>query len=274
MNKGFVHKLAVLCKDYYVIRTISDLFIFAGAEGAWSDHPATASGSERVDHFYGWIEGIKKHAPDQLEKILTGVATQVVDDDRIPAGDRVFIKRYISPGLAETQPDSAAPEKQLMFPKDVEQLLERLIKGLPRAMHPLKYRRKGLPSLEFDNEYDVQSLFHALLRPWINDIRVEEYTPSYAGSSTRIDFLLAKYQVVVEIKIVRDAKHGKSVGDELLLDIAHYRTHPDCSQLWIVIFDPNGYIPNSDGLKADLDDEYVKKTKSVSVKVKTFILSI
>ena len=51
-------------------------------------------------------------------------------------------------------------------------------------MHPLTHRRKNVQPLSFGNEYDVQDLLHALLRPWINDIRPEEFTPSYAGSST------------------------------------------------------------------------------------------
>src|SRR5215470_6059801 len=32
------------------------------------------------------------------------------------------------------------------------------IKGLRRAMYPLTHRRKGLPTLAFDTEYDVQDL--------------------------------------------------------------------------------------------------------------------
>jgi hypothetical protein len=225
----------------------------------------------RVDQVYGWIASIKAQAPDQLEKILMGVATQLIEDERIPEGDKAFIKRHLSPGATQSQSGNDATEKLPEYPKDVEQLLERLIKGLPRATFPLKYRRKGLPSFEFDNEYDVQSLFHSLIRPWISDIRVEEYTPSYAGTSTRIDFLCAKYEIVVEIKFVRDAKHAKGIGDELIIDIAHYGAHSRCAQLWVVIFDPEGLLPNPEGLTTDLDGEH--HNKSGKVKVRTFVLS-
>jgi len=84
------------------------------------------------------------------------------------------------------KPQPTAPSK----PRTVEELLEVVVKGLRRAMHPLTHRRKGVQPLSFGNEYDVQDLLHALLRPWIQDIRPEEFTPSYAGSSTRMDFLL------------------------------------------------------------------------------------
>lgn len=107
----------------------------------------------------------------------------------------------------------------------VEELLEVVVRGLRRAMHPLTHRRKGCQSLSFGSEYDVQDLLHALLCPWISDIRPEEFTPSYAGSSTRMDFLLPTYYLVIETKIVRDRAHAKRVGEELIIDIEHYRHH-------------------------------------------------
>ena len=114
-------------------------------------------------------------------------------------------------------------------PTKVEELLEIIVRGLRRAMHPLTHRRKGAQLLSFSNEYDVQDLLHSLLRPWISDIRPEEFTPSYAGLSTRMDFLLPAYSLVIETKIVRDRVHAKKVGDELIIDIDHYKKHPACN---------------------------------------------
>lgn len=63
-------------------------------------------------------------------------------------------------------------------PSSLEELLRLVIRGLPRAMQPLIHRRKGSQPLSFSSEYDIQDLLHALLRPWISDIRPEEFTPS------------------------------------------------------------------------------------------------
>lgn len=152
------------------------------------------------------------------------------------------------------------------MPSNIEKRLLVLIKGLPRAMYPLKNRRKGMLCLHFDNEYDVQDLLHALLRPWIRDIRPEEYTPSFAGSSARIDFVLAKHDVVIEVKYVRNQTHAKRVGEELISDIAHYKVHPQCKQLWIVVYDPGQLISNPDGLASDLEKQ------AESLRVRTFVL--
>jgi hypothetical protein len=137
-------------------------------------------------------------------------------------------------------------------------------------MHPLTHRRKGTQPLSFGSEYDVQDLLHALLRPWISDIRPEEFTPSYAGSSTRMDFLLPAHRLVIETKIVRDRAHAKRVGDELIIDIEHYRRHSQCSSLWCVVYDPDHLITNAEGLKNDLQGQ--RSTADGAVNVRAFVL--
>lgn len=154
-------------------------------------------------------------------------------------------------------------------PSTIEDLLQTIIRGLPRAMHPLAYRRKGAQSLSFESEYDIQDLLHSQLRPWVADIRPEEFTPSYAGSSTRMDFLLPVHKFVVETKRIRDKSHGAKVGDELIIDIEHYRRHPDCERLWCVVYDPLQMIPNPSGLIADLEGR--RSTPDGSVHVRIFV---
>lgn len=151
-------------------------------------------------------------------------------------------------------------------PTKIDELLDVLLRGLRRAMHPLTHRRKGAQPLSFSTEYDVQDLLHALLRPWVADIRPEEYVPSYAGSSTRMDFLLPQYKIVIELKFVRDSNHAK-IGDELIIDIDHYRAHPDCDCLWCVVYDPDHLLTNAEGLKNDLEGERSSKDGKVRVKV-------
>jgi len=161
------------------------------------------------------------------------------------------------------QQESAQPVK----PSSVEELLTIILRGLRRTMHPLSHRRKGAQTLIFSNEYDVQDLLHAMLRPWISDIRPEEFTPSYAGSSTRMDFLLPAHSLVIELKFVRDRAHAKRIGDELIIDIEHYRKHPQCKDLWCVVYDSEHLLTNADGLRTDLEGKRKMKHGDLSVKV-------
>jgi REase_DpnII-MboI len=171
--------------------------------------------------------------------------------------------------ISSDSPSSNTPQAPLK-PAKVEELLEVLVRGLRRAMHPLTHRRRGMQPLSFGSEYDVQDLLHALLRPWVSDIRPEEFTPSYAGSSTRMDFLLPVHKLVIETKIVRDRAHAKRVGDELIVDIEHYRRHPGCVSLWCVVFDPDNLITNAEGFKTDLQGS--RATPDGTVNVRVFVL--
>jgi len=177
--------------------------------------------------------------------------------------------RVLPQGLVlDESPDLAAPSVRVpVRPAAVEELLLVIIKGLRRAMHPLTHRRKGAVCLSFVSEYDVQDLLHALLRPWVGDIRPEEHTPSYAGTSTRMDFLLPAHNLVIETKFTRDRAHAKRIGDELIADIEHYRRHPGCNSLWCVIFDPDHLLSNAEGLKSDLDGAHTSKHGEVQVRV-------
>lgn len=264
LDVGLVRKIALICKDHYSIRTIDDLFIFAGADPSARREPHQTHGSQRMDRVYGWIDGLQASAADRAHEIVIGVATQIADNEEVAADERSFLRRRgAGQAVVGQRVGTAIPSK----PTTVEELLERIVKGLPRAMHPLRHRRKGAMSLGFTNEYDVQSLFHALLAPWVRDIRPEEYTPSYAGTATRVDFLLGEHQMVVELKYVRDRAHARKVGDELIVDIAHYGAHPKCQTLWIVIHDPEGLVQNAAGLVSDLEGERSDKRGKLVVRV-------
>ncbi|MBO0794008.1 MAG: hypothetical protein J2P36_24080 [Ktedonobacteraceae bacterium] len=120
----------------------------------------------------------------------------------------------------------------------------------------LKQRHSDRATLKIEDEYDVQDLFHALLRMFFDDVRDEEWTPSYAGGASRIDFLLKAEQIVIELKMTRVGLKKKEIGDQLIIDIDRYRsTHPDCKTMFAFVYDPEEYISNPRGLESDLSRE-------------------
>ena len=40
----------------------------------------------------------------------------------------------------------------------------------------------------------------------------------------------------------------ESSADELIIDIEHYKVHPQCRTLYCFVYDPDGCIKNPDGL--------------------------
>ena len=107
--------------------------------------------------------------------------------------------------------------------------------------------------MSIEDEYDVQDLLHALLHLYFDDIRAEEWTPSYAGKSARVDFLLKNEKTVIEVKKTRHGLADKEVGDQLIIDVDRYKEHPDCEKLICFVYDPEGRIGNPNGIMDDLN---------------------
>ena len=73
--------------------------------------------------------------------------------------------------------------------KDDLLLLETIFERFHLIVKQLRNRYNDRETLDVKDEYDTQDLLHALLRIYYEDIRCEEWNPSYAGGSTRSDFL-------------------------------------------------------------------------------------
>jgi hypothetical protein len=130
--------------------------------------------------------------------------------------------------------------------------LRDLFSRFHRLGRQLRARRENRETLAIDDEYDVQDLLHALLHLYSDDIRPEQWTPSYAGASSKMDFLLKKEKIVIEVKKTRSGLAAKEVGEQLIVDAAKYAQHPDCQALFCFVYDPEGRIANPIGIERDL----------------------
>jgi hypothetical protein len=130
----------------------------------------------------------------------------------------------------------------------------------------LKNRHSNRQTIEIKDEYDVQDLLHCILKLHFKDVREEEYTPSYGGSSSRMDFLLKNENIVIEVKKTRERLSDKEIGEQLILDVAHYKNHPNCNILKCFVYDPENRVKNPRGLENDL-----KKLSDDNLSVELFI---
>lgn len=133
--------------------------------------------------------------------------------------------------------------------------IELIIRRFHRIARQLRSRYAKRATIEVEDEYDVQDLFHALLKLYFDDIRPEEYVPSYAGAASRVDFLLKQEKTIVEIKKTRKNLGSKEIGEQLIVDAQRYKTHPDCDRLICFVYDPEGRIANPRGIESDLTQE-------------------
>ena len=163
------------------------------------------------------------------------------------------IKR--NPSIVQLAPSPASPDKH----SD----LEHLIRRLPLIIEQMAERQRSRSPFEVNDEYDLQDLFHGLLNALFDDIRPEEHTPSYASSSSRMDFFLPEIGAVTELKMMRPSMSTRDLADQLINDIFRYQVFPGCKTLYCVVYDPDGRISNPRGVEADL----MRPVNQIDVKV-------
>jgi hypothetical protein len=127
-----------------------------------------------------------------------------------------------------------------------------LCRRFPLFAERLKSRQRGRQPFEISDEYDVQDLLHAILKLHFDDVRPEEWTPSYAANASRVDFLLPRERAIIETKMTRSNLGQREVANELIIDAARYAKFPKINHLVCLIYDPGRHIGNASALENDL----------------------
>jgi len=221
---------------------------------------------------------------DKLDQFKWGFDSQTFIKTRIPNHMPIYDMSVLSRGglsvpshiqvwayLSSLQTQTIAPSNlndmtiqllrqlELKYPKQNSSrtdFTEKILGDIFENFHPfctqLRNRHDNRAVFAVADEYDVQDLIHAILKLHFNDIREEEYTPSYAGSSTRVDFLLKNENIVIEVKKTRQGLADKQIGEQLILDAVYYANHPNCKALICFVYDPDSRVKNPRGLENDL----------------------
>lgn len=147
-----------------------------------------------------------------------------------------------------------------------DDLLYNLFNKFHNIAIQLRSRYNNRETIDIKDEYDVQDVLHVLLKLHFKDIRKEEWTPSYAGGSSRMDFLLKDEQIVIEVKMTRAGLDDKELGKQLIIDKARYQAHPDCKKLICFTYDPVGRIVNPKGIENDLNSKDLDFTVDIVIK--------
>ena len=141
-------------------------------------------------------------------------------------------------------------EENTLTPIDI---VIKICSNFHRAILQMKKRHDNRQYIDIKDEYDVQDMLHTFLKLHFDDIRPEEWTPSYAGSASRVDFLLKQEKIVIEVKKTRTKLRDREAGEQLIIDIDRYKSHPDCDTLICFVYDPDSLINNPAGLENDLN---------------------
>lgn len=123
---------------------------------------------------------------------------------------------------------------------DIDNIIEQICINFHRCVKSLLNRYSNRETIYINDEYDVQDLFQGILRLFVNDVRPEDFVPSYAGGNSRTDFYLPQYETCIETKMIRNGLDDKKVGEELSIDITRYGDK--CKKIICFIYDKDNKL--------------------------------
>ena len=145
-----------------------------------------------------------------------------------------------------------APEAKVSAEHGTLEILRRVCARFHLVARQLRLRKEYRPTLEINDEYDLQDLFYALLRLQFDEVGTEDWPPAYANGMRRTTYLLDWEKTAVVVKQTRSGLTTKDLAEQVAADKAHYAARPNGATLVCFIYDPEGRVGNPRGLEADL----------------------
>jgi hypothetical protein len=100
---------------------------------------------------------------------------------------------------------------------------------------------ENLQKIKIENEYDLQHLLYAVLKPLYKDIR-KEVTKDSGVAAVRSDLEIPSLHAVLEAKCTRKSMNVKRLTEELEADIVHYQARI----IYFYIYDKEKIIKERD----------------------------
>jgi hypothetical protein len=131
--------------------------------------------------------------------------------------------------------------------------LLQVLRRFDTAAHFLASRpraEKAAKPFRIEDEYDVQDLLYAILKPSIPDLEREDPVGKTSGDSGRVDLCTAELGTVVELKFVDSVSRAKEVAKECRERVGVYHKWPYLKHLAFFIYDPQRKMPDPDNFIA------------------------
>lgn len=121
-------------------------------------------------------------------------------------------------------------------------------------------RRKGKQAKFFaiEDEYDVQDLLFAALKPYVSDLACEVPVPKCAGDSGRIDFTSKSSGLGLEVKFAKDTSRARDIARECRERVFVYQGFPGIRRLIFFIYDPDRRLEDPDNFISDMSGSHVR----------------
>ena len=128
-------------------------------------------------------------------------------------------------------------------------LAARALQNRPRA-------EKAAAAYAIEDEYDVQDLLFAVLKPLCDDLEREDPVPKTAGDSGRVDLSSRMLGTIIEIKFAKNPTRAAAISRECRERVVTYSRWPDLRHLVFFVYDPDGLMSDPDNFVSGLTSPF------------------
>lgn len=152
--------------------------------------------------------------------------------------------------------------RMLMRGNDVTLLIEDILENFYMFLEVLKERdphkkagikKEILDQINIENEYDIQFLLYAYLKPLYKGIR-QEVSQDTGNETVRADILIGE-DICIETKYSREKMTEKKLSEEIKADMVHYNQR----EIYFFIYDKNKIIKNTESFKSTYESKLSDK---------------
>lgn len=148
------------------------------------------------------------------------------------------------------------PDKMLSMAVTIEDVL-RFCSRFDRTVQALTKRGHNKPPFAFTDEYDVQDVAFAALKPLVDDLTTEDPTPKVAGLPGRVDLVSYQLGLAIEAKATLAASRDpKDIVKECFERVQKYSSVRGIRVLAFFIYDPEQKIVDRDNVQRGLETSH------------------
>jgi len=197
------------------------------------------------------------------------VKQKVIELERVLTNAIEFLKRLITDmenGLYDIQQFKVIEQSVAL--EVVRRILNNFYKHLESMYQSTVHgngtiKKEDLDLIKIGNEYDIQRILYALIRPIFPETRME-VTEDAGYRSIRSDIFLDEYNIAIEVKCTRTSMTIRNLTEELGADAFHYKSE----YLFIFVYDKEKIILNIDAFKK----AYKRDKKTFDKDVEAFVV--
>lgn len=149
-------------------------------------------------------------------------------------------------------PSVSTPPGGLLEPENPLDIIRRVCTRFHTIARQLRLRREYRPTLDVDDDRDVQDLLCALLRYELEEVAPHEWTPSYQNNGPAIALILPRHHCAVLGKKTKSGIGPREIGHQLTADTQEFSPAGGYQSVVCFVYDPEGRIGNPRGLEAEL----------------------